>query len=184
MDLARIAHSLQASEARCRAIVETPRGSRCKYSWNASIGTFELSGLLPIGMVFPMNFGMVPSTLADDGDPLDILLVGDEPASVGCAVDVQLLGVIKAEQSEHGRTYRNDRLVGRPALSVSYQHTRHVEDLGSSFVNHVGRWFTNYNALKGKGFAVLGIGGSKEAIELIEKASAHFSKHHPVLLTS
>jgi len=171
MDLARIDHRLDATIATCRVVIETPKGSRSKYSWDASIETFELAGLLPAGMSFPLDFGMVPSTLAPDGDPLDILVIGDEPAAVGCVVDVRILGVIKAEQTERGRTYRNDRLIGRVALSVSYEHARHIADLGERFVDHLGQWFTNYNALKGKGFAVLGIGDADEAVGLILEAS-------------
>jgi inorganic pyrophosphatase len=53
-------------------------------------------------MAFPLDFGMIPSTLADDGDPLDILVRGDEPAAVGCVADVCILGVIKAEQTARG----------------------------------------------------------------------------------
>ena len=103
-------------------MIESPKGSRSKYTWDRVIEAFELSGLLPTGMSFPLDFGMVPSTLGDDGDPLDILVIGDEPAAVGCVVNVRILG-IKAEQTERGRTYRNDRLVGRVAISVSYEHT-------------------------------------------------------------
>ncbi|MVW54622.1 inorganic diphosphatase [Sphingomonas sp. MAH-6] len=171
MDLAAIAHRLDAAEGICRVVIETPKGSRSKYTWDSSIEAFELSALLPAGMSFPLDFGLVPSTLADDGDPLDIFVIGDEPAAVGCVIDVHVLGVIKAEQTERGRTFRNDRLIGRGALSVSYDHARHVSDLGKPFVDHLGRWFSNYNALKGKGFEVIGIGDSAEAIRIILEAT-------------
>jgi inorganic pyrophosphatase len=171
MDMAAIDHRLDTAAATCRAVIETPKGSRSKYTWDDQVGAFELSGLLPVGMSFPLDFGMVPSTLADDGDPLDILVIGDEPAAVGCVADVRILGVIKAEQTEGGRTYRNDRLVGRLALSVSYEHASHIDDLGARFAEHLGQWFTNYNMLKGKGFRVLGIAGPEEAVRLIEAAA-------------
>jgi inorganic pyrophosphatase len=171
MDLSAIDHRLNVTEGICRIVIETPRGSRSKYTWDSGVRAFELSGLLPVGMSFPLDFGMVPATLADDGDPLDILVIGDEPAVVGCVVDVRILGVIKAKQTERGRTYRNDRLIGRVALSVSYEHANHVDDLGRPFVEHLGRWFTNYNTLKGKGFEVLSIDGPDDAIALIQAGS-------------
>lgn len=171
MDLGAIDHKLDAETAICRVVIESPKGSRSKYTWDPQIEAFELSGLLPTGMSFPLDFGMIPATLADDGDPVDILVIGDEPAAVGCVVDVRILGVIKAEQTERGRTYRNDRLVGRVALSVSYEHARHIDDLGPLFVEHLGRRFTNYNALKGKGFEVIGIGDCREAIEIVARAT-------------
>jgi inorganic pyrophosphatase len=171
MDLSAIDNLLDAEKASCRVVIETPKGSRSKYTWNSSVEAMELSGLVPAGMNFPLDFGMIPATLADDGDPLDILVIGDEPAAVGCIVDVRILGVLKAEQTERGRTFRNDRLIGRVALSVSYEHANHIDDLGAPFVDHLGRWFANYNALKGKGFVVLSADGPDEAVALIQAGS-------------
>ena len=59
-----------------------------------------LGGLLPEGMMFPFDFGFVPSTLAEDGDPLDILVLMDAPAHVGCLIEVRIIGIIKAQQTE------------------------------------------------------------------------------------
>jgi inorganic pyrophosphatase len=175
MDLGAIDHLLDVENATCRVVIETPKGSRCKYTYDRATEAFEMSSLLPTGMSFPLDFGLVPRTLADDGDALDILVIGDEPAAVGCLARVRLLGVIKAMQTERdGRTHRNDRLVGRLALSVSYAHARNIEDLGGSFVEHLGRWFTNFNALKGKGFDVIGVGGADETSALILEAGRRF----------
>src|SRR5437016_5609685 len=95
------------------AIVETPKGSRNKFAYDPESGVIALKRCLPEGMVFPFNFGFVPSTLADDGDPLDILILNEEPLFSGCALKVKLLGAIKAEQTEDGKTVRNDRLLGQ-----------------------------------------------------------------------
>ena len=179
VDLAAIDHQLDEARATCRVVIECSKGSRTKYTWDHEISAFELSGMLPAGMSFPLDFGMVPSTLADDGDPIDILVIGDEPAIVGCVVDVRILGVIKANQTERGCTYRNDRLVGRIALAVSYEHAEHIDDLGAPFVDHVGRWFTNYNALKNKGFDVLEVGDASEAVRLIAAASDVYAARRP-----
>ena len=178
MDLSAIDHVLD-EDGRCRVVIETPKGSHSKYTYDPAIEAFELSGLLPTGMSFPLDFGMVPGTLADDGDPLDILVLGDEPSAVGCVTRVQLLGVIRAEQTERGRTYRNDRLVARTALSINYGRTRSIDDLGAQFVDHVGRWFVQYNGLKGKGFEVLGVGGPAEAADAIRTASRSFAGRRP-----
>lgn len=115
-------------------------------------------------MSFPPDFGMVPGTVTADGDPLDVLVIGDEPAVPGCVVTAQLLGVIKAEQTKKGRTYRNDRLLARKALSISYARADHSDDLGPSSVDRLGRWFEQFNTLKGKGFKVIGMGGPEEAV--------------------
>src|SRR5437764_1172805 len=67
-------------------IVETPAGSRSKYKYDEALGLFRLHKLLPVGAAFPFDFGFIPGTRAEDGDPLDVLLLGVEPTFVGCLV--------------------------------------------------------------------------------------------------
>src|SRR5919205_292634 len=95
-----------------RVIVETPKGSRNKFKYEPDLGLFRLSGVLPLGTTFPFDFGFVPCTSAPDGDPLDVLVLMDEPAFAGCLLTARLIGVIEADQTEDGQTVRNDRLIG------------------------------------------------------------------------
>ena len=67
-----------------RVIIETPKGCRNKYKFDPEMGTFKLSKVLPEGMVFPYDFGYIPDTHAEDGDPIDVLLLMDQPAFPGC----------------------------------------------------------------------------------------------------
>ena len=76
------------------AIVDTPKGSRNKFKWDGELKLYKLAGVLPAGAVFPFDFGYVPSTAGEDGDALDVLLLMDEPAFVGCLVEARLIGVI------------------------------------------------------------------------------------------
>jgi hypothetical protein len=93
-------------------VIETPRGSRNKYDYNPDYDCLELGKVLPEGMVFPYDFGFVPSTLADDGDPLDVLALLDAPVVPGCVVRTRPIGVIEAEQKAKGENWiRNDRLL-------------------------------------------------------------------------
>ena len=80
------------------AIVETPKGSHHKFDFNPDLACFELKKTLPEGMTFPLDFGFIPSTLADDGDPVDVLVILEFPASLGAMVKVRLIGAICAEQ--------------------------------------------------------------------------------------
>src|SRR5215831_6683062 len=96
------------------AIIETPKGSRTKFKYDEEHGLFMFDKALPIGQSFPFDFGFLPSTKGGDGDPLDVLVLTDEPTFVGCLVHAKLLGVIEAEQTENGETERNDRLVAVP----------------------------------------------------------------------
>ena len=100
------------SESGClNVVIETPRGCRNKYSFDFDLGSFKLKAVLPSGAVFPFDFGSIPGTVADDGDPLDVLLLMDEPVFPGCLVEARILGVIEAEQTKDGQTERNDRLI-------------------------------------------------------------------------
>lgn len=69
-----------------RVVIETPKHSHNKYKFEEKLGAFTLHGVLPEGMSFPYDFGFLPSTKAEDGDPLDVLLLMDEPAFAGCVV--------------------------------------------------------------------------------------------------
>src|SRR5690348_7042755 len=81
-----------------RVVIETPKGSHNKYNFDEELGLFVLGGVLPEGMSFPYDFGFLPGTLGEDGDPLDVLLLMDQPAFSGCVVPSRLIGVIEAEQ--------------------------------------------------------------------------------------
>jgi inorganic pyrophosphatase len=83
-DFTSLPHQLDAKKCVCRAIIETPKGSRNKFDYDPDSGLFMLGGLLPEGMMFRFDFGFVPSTLGEDGDPLDIMVLMDAPAHVGC----------------------------------------------------------------------------------------------------
>ena len=111
-------------------IVETPKGSRNKFEYDYQLGLFKLGGVLPAGSNFPFDFGFVPSTLGEDGDPLDVLLLMDEPAFTGCLVPARLIGVVEAEQTERdGETVRNDRLIAVAAKSLAHRNLKSLEQL-------------------------------------------------------
>src|SRR5436189_3378597 len=106
-DLSSLSPQLDSKKGTCRAIIETPKGCRNKFDYDPYSGLFMLCGRLPEGMMFPFDFGFIPSTLGEDGDPLDILVLMDAPAHVGCLIDVRIIGIINAEQSEDGKTESN-----------------------------------------------------------------------------
>ncbi len=111
-------HELDKHAFTCRAIVETPHGSRAKFIYDVKTGLFALGKLLPVGMAFPVDFGFVPSTLGGDGDALDLLVVAEAQLPVGCLVTVRLLGSMEVEQWRDGEPrVRNDRLIARLAES-------------------------------------------------------------------
>ncbi len=117
-----------------------------------------LSGVLPAGASFPYDFGYLPSTRGEDGDPIDVLLLMDDPAFVGCLVPARLLGVIEAEQTERtGETMRNDRLIAVAEASITHRHLKSLGKLDENLLQQIEHFFISYNAIKGKQFKPLSL---------------------------
>lgn len=150
-----------------RVVIETPQGSRNKYAFNQQERAFEVKAVLPAGMVFPYCFGFVPSTVAEDGDPVDVLVLMDEPAFPGCVVKCRLVGVIEGEQEDKKKT-RNDRLVAVDVANHQWAHIQHVDDLGKLFVRELEAFFVNYHDLEGKKFRILDVRGPGQARRCVE----------------
>ncbi len=155
-------------------IIDTPKGSRNKYKYDESARLFKLGGPLPLGSSFPFDFGYVPSTKGDDGDPLDVLVLMDEPAFSGCLVPTKLIGVIEAEQTEKRETTRNDRLIGVAADSRNHSDIRFIGDLNANLIHEIQRFFISYNETKGKQFVILGTHGPERAIDLVKTGMRKF----------
>jgi len=154
-----------------RVVIETPRHSRNKYKFDEELGAFMLNGVLPEGMSFPYDFGFLPCTRAEDGDPLDVLVLMDEPAFTGCVVPARIIGVIEAEQTERdGTQERNDRLVAMSTKCRTDDRVRSVKDLDAQKVREIEQFFVSYNRVRGKRFKLLGLGGPKKGEALARQA--------------
>ncbi|MDX6692454.1 MAG: inorganic pyrophosphatase [Blastocatellia bacterium] len=155
-------------------IIETPKGSRNKFNYDEDLGLFKLGGMLPAGAVFPFDFGFVPATLGGDGDPLDVLLLMDEPAFAGCLVEARLIGVIEAEQTEDEVTTRNDRLIAVASASRTHKHVRSLSSLNEVVVDEIEHFFVSYNEIKQKVFKPLGRFGPQRALKLVAEGEKLF----------
>jgi inorganic pyrophosphatase len=140
-------------------VIETPKGCRNKYAFDQGKRAFRLKKVLPAGMTFPYDFGFVPSTEADDGDPVDVLVLMDEPAFTGCVVQCRLVGVIEGEQEEGKEAVRNDRLLAIENGNHAWAKIKHVDDLGKKFLKELEEFFVNYHRLSGKKYRVLDVKG-------------------------
>jgi inorganic pyrophosphatase len=169
----KLPHDLDTNDFTCRAVIETPKGSRSKFDYDPDSGLFLLAGLVPAGMSFPLSFGFIPSTRAEDGDPLDVMVLHEEAIPVGSLVSVRLLGIIEGDQTEHGKTVRNDRILAVSTCSHEYEQIKDVEQLGDKFLDHLTQFWVNYNVLKGKRFEVRGMHGPEQASYAVKKASKH-----------
>jgi inorganic pyrophosphatase len=158
-------------------VIETPKLSRNKYKYDNDTGLFILNQTLPAGENFPYDFGFLPNTRGEDGDPLDILVLMEEPGYQGCIVKARLLGVIEAEQTEKdGQTVRNDRLVAVGDHADIYAEIKEVKKLQKPLLKEIERFFITYNRFNGKKFKPLGYHGPGRAEELIRKGKENYKK--------
>jgi inorganic pyrophosphatase len=151
-------------------VIESPKGSPVKYAYDSKAQAFELKRILPAGMAFPLDFGFVPSTMAPDGDPLDILVLNDEPAVVGALLTARLIGLIEGEQTEAGKTFRNDRVLAVAQVSHLFEKIKTAEDLPERVVKNLTHFWVNYGALRDAPFKVLGAKGPQDAVRAIQAA--------------
>jgi len=152
-------------------VIETPKGSRNKLKYDPERGRFRLSHVLPEGMSFPYDFGFVPDTRADDGDPLDVLVLSDAPLPVGCSLDVRFIGTLEAEQRERdGEVVRNDRLIGVAEESTTHGDVRDLSDLSDALIGQIEAFFEQYNRLNGKSFRILHRRGASAANATVERS--------------
>ena len=152
-----------------RVVIETPKGSRNKFAFDPDQHVFELKKVLPTGMAFPYDFGFVPSTEADDGDPIDVLVLMDEPAFPGCVLKCRVIGVIEGEQrDEKKKKERNDRIIAIQEDAHSWADVKTIDDLGKEFCRELEDFFVNYHELSGKEYRVLGVKGPGQAHKLVK----------------
>jgi inorganic pyrophosphatase len=176
-DLTTLPNQLDPKTRLCRAIIETPKGCRNKFDYDPESNLFELGGLLPEGMMFPFDFGFIPSTLGEDGDPLDIMVLMDAPAHVGCLIEVRIIGIIEAKQIQDGKTETNDRLLGVAVHSYDHEDLKTINDVSKTLLAQIEAFFVSYNKQRDKKFKITGTGGPKKAIRFVKSGiQAHRRK--------
>jgi inorganic pyrophosphatase len=136
-------------------MVESPKGYNQKFDYEPGTQRFKLNKILPAGLVFPFDFGMIPGTKGEDGDPLDIIVISESGTFPGCLVDCRIIGALQAEQTERdGKTMRNDRFVGIPEVSQLFSEVTTLDELPDAILNQLEAFFKNYNEQAGKQFKV------------------------------
>jgi inorganic pyrophosphatase len=162
-----------------RAVVETPKGSRNKYRYDPDCDCFELATALPEGMEFPFDFGFIPSTLGDDGDPLDVLVLMDSPIIAGCVLRCRLIGVIEAREKERGKRWeQNDRLIAVASHARTHEGIKSLQQLRPHTLDDIKAFFVDYNKLHDKQFQIRGEHGPHRAAKLVKKGEATYEKKH------
>lgn len=156
--------------SRLNVVIDTPKGSRNKYKYDPTLGIWRLGKVLPLGASFPFDFGFIPATRGEDGDPVDVLLLMEESTFPGCVVPARLVGVLEAEETENGKTVRNDRLLA--AIETPYNPLEYhsIADLSPNRLDEIEHFFISYNEIEGRTFKPLSRQGPERAQKLIEEA--------------
>ena len=157
-------------------VVETPRGSRAKFAYDPKLESFALSKSLLTGLTYPHDWGFVPSTKADDGDPLDIMVIHDAATFPGLVVACRVIGVLQIEQKSKKKSERNDRLFAVPLNSHSEQALHDVDDLTKPIREELEKFFVATDELEDKKLKIIGWKGPKTAVQTIKHAAKSFAK--------
>ncbi len=162
---------------RLRAVVETPAGSRIKIRFDPEVGTFEVARVLVLGVAYPYDWGFFPSTLAPDGDPLDVLVYHDTPTYPGVVIPSRAIGVVRLTQKRHrsgeGGRERNDRIIAVPDDDDRYSDAR---KLHKRVRKEIEEFFVTNAMMQSKGVKIEGWGGPKEANVLVRKAQRTYEE--------
>ena len=158
-----------------RVVIETPRGSRAKFDYDPELEIFTLAKSLLVGLSYPHDWGFVPSTKAEDGDPLDIMVIHDAATSPGLVLACRVIGVLQIKEKRKGRAERNDRLFAVPRRSHSERGLHDVSDLSKPIQEELEKFFIATDELEDKKLQIIGWKGPKVAIKAIKDAAKTFA---------
>ena len=148
------------------AIVEIPKGSNHKYEYDPEYDQFVLDRSLMSAMVYPANYGFISSTLADDGDALDILVLAGEPIDKGTVVPTRVIGAL--HMIDNGEV--DYKLIGVPVRSYSKQHIQTFEDIDPLLLDVIENFFQHYKELEGKKVELKGWIEQEETFKIVEES--------------
>ncbi len=151
-------------------VITAPRGSSCERKFDLATRDFLPGKPLPQGVVFPFDYGFIPSTETPDGSPLEVMIFLEEPSNVGSIVGARLIGVIQSEETEGGRVMRKNRLVA--VLETYYNPSRFqaLDELDSHLIATIEHFFTRKCAVDGRLFQCVARGGPDQALRLVEQS--------------
>ena len=150
-------------------IIETPKGSALKYVFDEELKLFRLNKTLAAGLAFPFDFGFIPGTKAEDGAPLDVLVISEFTSFPGCVLDCRIIGCIQAEQGVAKEKSRNDRYLAIPEQSRIYENIVSIEELPEQLIRDIESFFINYITAEGKRLRLLGNLSSADALVTLQK---------------
>ena len=169
---------LRPSEGRdeLRIVIESPAGATNKIKWEPKLGLFVVSRPLPLGQAYPHDWGFVPGTRAQDGDPLDALALSEGTTYPGLVIRTRPIGVVLLEQNaEKGGRERNDRLVA-VLSNAPRREIEHVKQLPKRVREEIEQFFLSVTFFEAKDATILGWKGPADAWRLVREAARRRSR--------
>jgi len=151
------------------AVVETPRGSRAKLEFDPKLRTFTLAKPLLVGLTYPYDWGFIPSTEAEDGDPLDVLIIHDAATYPGLVLRCKPIGILELVQIQKGKKEGNDRVFLIPDRSPFEGDLQDIRRLPARAIEELERFFETTDSLERKKLKFLGWRGPAKATEMIKR---------------
>lgn len=147
--------------------IEIPMNSNIKYELDKESGVLKVDRILYTSMNYPFNYGFVPGTLAEDGDPIDVLVISRQPFQAGTVIEVRPIGVLYMEDEEG----KDEKIIGVPKDKVdpSFSSLKDIRDLSEAEKNKIKHFFEHYKELEpNKWVKVTGWGSAEEAKKMIK----------------
>jgi len=151
---------------RIEAIIEIPRDSRNKYEIDDDTGQVWLDRMLFTATRYPANYGFIPKTYCDDGDPLDVLVLGNEPVQPLSILRARAIGVMR--MADGGK--EDDKVVAVHVHDPAFDHYREMSELPPHTMREIQRFFEDYKTLEDKQVRIDGLGGAAEAAQVVRTA--------------
>ena len=160
-------------------VIETPRGSHAKLDYDPKLKIFTLSKSLLVGLTYPYDWGFIPATAAEDGDPLDVMVIHEAATFPGLVLSCNIIGVLQVEQRSSGKKpKRNDRLFAVPRGSHAEKDFSNIKQLTGAKREELEKFFIATDELEDKQLDILGWKGPKTALKAIKQASKAFQKNN------
>jgi inorganic pyrophosphatase len=151
-------------------LIEIPKGSRNKYEWDEELQAIKLDRFLFASVVYPTDYGFIPETIGEDGDPLDAMVCVTEPTFPGCVIPVKVIALFRMRDDKGV----DDKVVCIPQHDPNWGHVDKLEDLGEPLRDEISHFFSIYKQPEGIAVKVDGWFPREQAIEIIEEAKARY----------
>ncbi|AXV38563.1 MAG: inorganic pyrophosphatase [Methanobacterium sp. BRmetb2] len=154
------------------AVIEIPKGSRNKYEYDKDMEAFALDRVLYSPFYYPAEYGIIPQTLYDDGDPMDIMVLMEQPTFPGCVIESRPIGMMKMIDGGD----KDDKILAVPVEDPRFVDVNDITDLPKHLLKEIAHFFKEYKTLEGKETEVLGWVNQKEAFEAIKHSIDLYNK--------